>query len=253
MEKTYDLVICVYACDTINKYKNQILKTNETWGKIANEHDNIKLLYFLGEEKTDLNGPNYINLPNVKNDYLSASYKQFLGLKYIYENIKTKFVIICGADTYLNIKKLMILLIKFNHNDNLYIGGYDGIRKIGNEKVYFHTGGPGIIITYNALEKLYPLLENLMDDWINICITKKVEYLIPACDVGISYYLQMKNTTIINRNFNFVDCNYKFKKGYTNNELRKLLRIENIIGCHNMDLQDFDDYTSILEKNNYYV
>ena len=61
----------------------------------------------------------------------------------------------------------MILLIKFNHNDNLYIGGYDGIRKIGNEKVYFHTGGPGIIITYNALEKLYPLLENLMDDWIN--------------------------------------------------------------------------------------
>ena len=44
----YDIIFCIFGCDTIPKYKNEILKINETWGKIALQY-NIKLLYFLGE------------------------------------------------------------------------------------------------------------------------------------------------------------------------------------------------------------
>jgi predicted nucleotide-binding protein (sugar kinase/HSP70/actin superfamily) len=106
----YDLVICVYACDTIEKYKQQIIKMNEKYQEILDEYKNIKLIYFLGEEKTDLIGEQYVNLTNVKNDYLSASYKQNLGLKYIYENLKTKFIMCIGTDTYVNIKKLNLFL-----------------------------------------------------------------------------------------------------------------------------------------------
>ena len=49
---TYDLIIGVYACDTQIKYKNQILKMNETYNNLLGEYKNIKLIYFLGEEKT---------------------------------------------------------------------------------------------------------------------------------------------------------------------------------------------------------
>ena len=40
----YDIIFCIFGCDTIPKYKNEILKINETWGKIALQY-NIKLLY----------------------------------------------------------------------------------------------------------------------------------------------------------------------------------------------------------------
>jgi hypothetical protein len=49
----YKLVINIFACATVEKYKNEILKINETWGKVAEELG-IKVLFFLGEEQTDL-------------------------------------------------------------------------------------------------------------------------------------------------------------------------------------------------------
>ena len=105
-----DLIVLVYACYTVSKYKKQIEIMNSTWVKKCETYKNIKVLYFLGEEKihgfNDTDCIKYINLFGVKNDYLSASYKQFLGMKYIYENYKTKFIICLGTDTYLNIPKL---------------------------------------------------------------------------------------------------------------------------------------------------
>ena len=103
----YDIIFCIFGCDTIPKYKNEILKINETWGKIALQY-NIKLLYFLGEEKTELIVEQYVHLPNILNDHFSASDKKNLGLKYISDNYDTKLFFICGTDTYVNIKKLLI-------------------------------------------------------------------------------------------------------------------------------------------------
>ena len=148
----------------------------------------------VGEQKIhgfdDTDCITYINLPGVKDDYLSASYKQFLGMKYIYENYKTKFIICCGTDTYLNIPKLLLYINTFDYNDCLYIGGHGCNRQIGGKNYYFHSGGPGFIITYNCLKKIYNLLDNLMEKWINICNIDKMQRRIPSCDVAISYYLQ---------------------------------------------------------------
>ena len=36
----YDIIICVFACDTKEKYRNEILKINETWGSIIKEKYN---------------------------------------------------------------------------------------------------------------------------------------------------------------------------------------------------------------------
>jgi hypothetical protein len=247
----YDLIICVYACDTSPKYRNQILKMNQTYNSVLKELPNVKLLYFLGEQTTDLNGEQYIHLKNVHNDYLSASYKQFLGLKYIHENYQTKFVMCIGTDTYVNIKKLNLFLSQFDHNENLYIGGHGDTRNFGSQKLFFHSGGPGFIITNKCLAKIYPKLEHFVDDWILLCKENCNEYLIPACDVGIAYLINLQEInakTIHCGDFIFTYCNYKGFPCHVNK-----ICMNNLISCHNMSLNDFDEFTNILINNNYFL
>ena len=84
-----NIIICVFGCVTVEKYKLQVQQINETWGNRAKNFNNIKILFFLGEEKVDeFSSEEYIYLPSVQNDYISASYKQNLGLKYIFDNHK---------------------------------------------------------------------------------------------------------------------------------------------------------------------
>ena len=248
MEK-YKLIICVYACDKIPKYISEIETINKTWGKLCKA--DIKLLYFLGEEiNPNFTGDQYINLPHVLDDYASASYKQFEGLKYISENYTTEFVICCGTDTYLNIPKLSLYLNRFDPNENLYIGGHGDVIQIGNKQCYYHTGGPGFILTQKCLQKLSPLLNTLMTDWLNICNTHNLN-LHSACDVAISYFLQQENinTTIVKTNdLSFTHCNYlgwPCHQGYVESH--------QIISCHMMSHTDFYEFTRLLEANNYYL
>lgn len=252
MNNVYDLIIIVYGCDTIPKYKNQILKIEETYGKLINQDPNVKLLYFLGEEIV-LNGVNFIHLKNVKNDYNSASIKQWHGLKYCYENYDFKFVMCIGTDTYLNIKKLKLFLEHYDYNKSLYIGGHGCNRQL-DKNIYFHSGGPGFILSKNCLEIVYPYIKNpneIIKYWNQICnlYYKPPNRLKPACDVAMGYLVSINENeieTIISNNFHH--CNYKGAPCH-----RGEVNMENILSCHNMSIKDFDDYTDILNKNNYFL
>jgi len=245
----YKIIICVFGCATIPKYKEEILKINNTWRNLSNS-SSVKILFFLGEEKVvDLEGENYIYLPNVKNDYLSASYKQNLGLKYIYENYTCDYVLSCGTDTFINIPKLVNILSKFSSTDSLYIGGHGDYRTIHGQSYFFHSGGPGFIISFPCLKKMYPYLENLTDIWITICKESKINELNTACDVAISYFLQvLVKPEVIKLNTMFTNCNYK---GYPCHLHQ--IDMREIVSCHNMTLTDFDDFYDILKKNNYFM
>lgn len=250
-----ELIILVYACNTIEKYKNEIDIINRTWGAECEKLTNIKVLYFLGEEQKSIHNDSknikYINLLNVNNDYLSASYKQFIGLKYIYENYVTKYIICVGTDTYLNIPKLISYVRRYDNKEKLYIGGHGCERDIGGKKYYFHSGGPGFIITQSVLKEIYEILPNLMEDWIKICNENNIIGLIPACDVAISYYLQQPsiNVKIIKTNdLSFINCNYL---GYPCHAHQ--VDMSNIISCHMMNEMDFYNFTNILINNNYFM
>jgi hypothetical protein len=245
----YRVIIAIYGCVTKEFYKEQIIKINSTWGNISN--DQVKIIYFLGEEPSaDFTGDTYVYLPGVNNDYLSASYKQNLGLKYIYENYKTNFVLCCGTDTFLNIPKLLLFLKQFNPDDNLYIGGHGCHRTIGDKTLYFHSGGPGFVLTYECLQKIYPICSNLTEKWIEICKNNNSEGLCPCCDVAISYFMQYYiNAKVIKINdLSFIHCNYKGYPCHINK-----VNMSQIISCHSMTLQDFDDFYDILIKNNFFV
>jgi hypothetical protein len=44
-----ELIVLVYACYTIEKYRSQIDIINSTWGKKCETYNNVKVLFFLGE------------------------------------------------------------------------------------------------------------------------------------------------------------------------------------------------------------
>lgn len=243
-----DIIICIYGCVTVEKYKKQIEMINQTWGRQCN--GNIKLLYFLGEEMVEgFDDSKYIYLPNILNDYLSASYKQFLGLKYIIQHYNFKYVFCCGTDTYINIPKLIQLSNEFDSEKSLYIGGHGCHRTIDGFSYYFHSGGPGFLLSYNGLNQLYPLLDGLMDDWKIVCDRNNIiETMYAACDTAISYYLQKITNTEIIKVDGFSHCNYC---GYPCHPGQ--IDITKIISCHLMSFEDFIVFTKILEDNNYFL
>ena len=251
----YDLVIVIYACYTIAKYKEEIEILNQTWVKNCENYKNIKVIYFVGEQKVaefvDTEFITYINLKGVSDDYFSATYKQFLGLKYVKENYNARFIISLGTDAYLNIPKLLSFITPFDSNDNLYIGGHGCEREICSSKYYFHSGGPGFIITSGCLLKLYNILPTLIDNWVDLCNINNIQYLIPSCDVAIAYYLQQPdiNSTIIKANdLSFLHCNYRGYPCHANQ-----VEMSNIIACHLMSPTDFIDFTNILITNKFFV
>ena len=244
-----ELALCIFACATIPKYKDQILKMNETWIKDA-KNNNVRFFYFLGEEETDLQGPEYIYLPTISNDYHSASYKQNLGLKYICDNYNADFVFCCGTDTFVNIPKMLTLIKEYNPTDKLYIGGH-GSKPLIHE--YYHSGGAGFILSNGALCVMYPYFEKMVETWAVVCkqyenypgIGKENFY--NACDVCIAYYLSKLGCKTITRDEHFFGCNYKGQYQYQPHLAIGIccgqnIVMENIVSCHLMSLQDFDDF-----------
>jgi len=245
----YKIIINIFACATIEKYKQEIIKINETWGKKA-EENGIKILFFLGMEPTEFTDTSkYIHLEHVSNDYQSASHKQNLGLKYIYENYNADFIYTCGTDTYIHIDNLLSYVNQFDINKKLYIGGHGDSRQIGNKKIYFHSGGSGFILSYKVLEILYLHLHIIQSEWKNICINNNVSYLCTACDVLIGYYVTKINNIEIIKDSKFYGCNYK---GYANNNTflccGNKVNPQELIACHHMSLHDFDEYTLLINK-----
>jgi hypothetical protein len=240
-----DLVIGVFACHTVPRYMEEIRKINETWKTYS---DNVTVLFFLGGEPTEeFSGPSYIYNKTLGNDYISASYKQYYGLKYIYENFKPRFVFMCGSDTFINVPKLLRYLRILNHEEPLYIGGHGDHRKLGEKDIYFHSGGAGFVLTRPCLEKIYPLVMNAMARWIEICKETKAGYLANACDVGIAYFIAETDTIVIKKD-GFFGCSYKGTRC-----CKGKVSPGKIITCHDMRPTDFTDLDDILRKNGFFL
>ena len=150
----------------------------------------------------------------------------------------------------MNVENLLLYINQFDKNKKLYIGGHGDYRIIGNDNIYFHSGGAGFILSNSVLSELYPLLCNIQNEWKNICLINNVKYLIIACDVSIAYYVGKMIDIEIIKNKNFYSCNHK-GLCYNNTFLccGEKVNISEMISCHNMTMRDFDELTFILENN----
>ena len=289
----YNIIFCIFGCDTIEQYRKEILKVKETWGKALNVPTDktptdktftYKLLFFLGEESISLDKESIsldkesisldkerntldkerntldkesislddddcIHLENVVNDYLSAGFKQYGGLKYIYENYCFNYVFICGTDTYV----LTDNLIKFINNDSqispdkpLVFGGHGDNRQISGLSVHFFAGGAGIILTKTTMDIIYPELGMLQEEWMWLCAENKYKTFVSACDLSLCYFLKRRGIIFLNVCNRFFNCNYL---GYYKNNspcCAKSVDLGTMISCHNMSLQKFDELEKIL-------
>jgi hypothetical protein len=126
---------------------------------------------------------------------------------------------------------------------------------IGEFNCYFHSGG-GFLLSKECLHLIYAKLWNMFLEWSKICNKSACEYLICACDVAISFFLQNtigSELKILTFSDEFISCNYK-GLAYNNTFLccGDRIKPQNIISCHCMTIGDFDEFTEILERNNYF-
>jgi len=249
MKDKFKLGIVIFACDKIEKYREQVRTLRNTWVKKAKEFPDIKVLFFFGEETTEeFTGEDYVNLKGVGDDCCSVHDKNYDGIKYFYDNYDCDFVYCCGTDTYINIPKLYKIIDNFNPADRLYIGGCGMNFTLGNNNYYFHSGGTGFILTKGVIADLVPLINTtLFDDWDKLCKSYgnyEASYL---SDVSIGYFARnvLKDVyTIDVENKVFYSDNYK--------HLSDGEREKSII-CHFMQPQDVCDYDKIMEDNNFFL
>ena len=236
--EVYDLILCVFACHTIEKYIHQIQKVKETWA--SSPPSGVKILFFLGGEgeKSGHTNDDCIYLPGVGNDYMSCSYKQFLGMKYIHDHYTYHYVLSIGTDTYPVLDKLLNFLKEFDGTRALYIGGHGCHRRIGEEipSLYFHSGGPGFIMTRVAVDKIYDCLDTAVERWTRVCQHHGID-LAFACDVAIAYFVYKNGEieVIKHPGGGFFYGNHKSASD------RNM-----ILSCHNMSLKDFDEFHEYL-------
>ena len=136
---------------------------------------------------------------------------------------------------------MLSYIATFDKNKNLYIGGHGSTRMVDGNELYFHSGGAGFIMTNKALSAIYLDLYDMYEKWILFCPPE----LRDACDVAIAYFLKRVNTEVV-KNKNFYSCNYR---GYCYNNTYKCCDIENIenmITCHHMNMEDFDEYSLLI-------
>ena len=276
----YNIIFCIFGCDTIEKYRREILKIKETWGKeppvptgkvpkeptekVPKEptekeptekeptSDN-KFLFFLGEHGP-FQGDDYIHLENVENDYLSASHKQYDGLKYIYKKYDFNYIFICGTDTYVLTKNLTKYLEedpRISPDKPLVIGGHGDNRQICGDTLHFFSGGGGIILTKATMDIIHTELNTMQEEWTWICFENGYHTYTPACDLSLCYFLKRRGITFVNVEHRFFNCNYLGYYFGVHDCCAKYVNLATMISCHHMSPEDFDILyeNSIYDKN----
>lgn len=223
-----------------DKYRDQIHACLRTWYPVA-QKSNIRTLFFGGyalfPECED-----YINLPGVQEDYLSAFDKCLYGLEWAYENIESSFYFLVGTDNYVNCGNLLHYLAECNPEEKLYIGLISDFsepyykKTLDGRDITFISGGGGIILSRASARIIINNLTFIMQDWRQVCIRNKQEDLLPACDVAIAYYFDKYNVPSISDN--------RF-----NNFFHHYRDLDTLICCHYMDPNQMDWYHKYVQHD----
>jgi len=242
-----DLIILIFGCLSKSKYFEELKVIEETWSKETHTF-NIKFKVFVGNEPYN-NNFNFSNLEiiplNTKDDYYSATIKQYQGLRHLLK-LDFKYVFVMGSDTFVNIPKLLRLLESLNYQDKIYLGGHGDNRQINQENIYFHSGGAGFILSKNLVIDLFKNFPDIEKQW-KIFLNNN-NYFIHACDVSIAYFISKLKEIKIIKNNNFYHCNYLGRPC-----CRSKINKKEIITCHLMKSNDIKTYYQELKDNNFYL
>jgi tetratricopeptide (TPR) repeat protein len=192
-EIKYRLSIGLMATLVNDKFKEQILGCQETWakeGKILN----VPVKYFCGEIRDkEFFHEDIVHLKNVGDDYSSATYKQYYGLRYLLENYPSDFYLIAGSDNYVNIERCLKMLEKYDSKYPFLIGGHGENREIFGYSSHYMTGGAGLFLSHSALLKMAPKFDIYIQEYKKEVKGKDKD----ACDVSICHFARSESVTLI--------------------------------------------------------
>lgn len=195
------------SCTTLDHYFQEIKSVTGTWYPDCWNLD-IPVYFFTGEKiannEKSLKTDHIIHLKDVDDSYNSASLKQWLGLKYLYDTHPSDFYMIVGTDNYVWGSHLLNILDKYNPDYPFLISGYGQVRMVGTKQQYFSFGGCGLILTRTAVKLLYDKLPLLYNDWITVIGTGDLR---AACDLAMAYYAE-QYSIVITRDYGLYSQNW---------------------------------------------
>jgi len=233
------LCILVFACAIVEKYKTQIDGILQTWGLLCDK-ENIPFFIFVGKNIDEYKDNTHIvslEDKGVKDDYLSASYKQYIGMQWILSRYDPEFLCIVGSDTWVSGINMLNMLKSFDCNQAVYIGRGLYVCNILRKTIHMHSGGAGMVISREGLKRLRPYLYGVQKKWIEL-ISKyyyPLHIYIPACDVSLSLLcnlLEMK----LHIEFKMYEHNFKTQTD----------DYDNVITSHLMGLEECLEYYEYL-------
>lgn len=216
MQSMEPLILGVMSNTTLPKYRDLVLGCCETWVMRCD-----RVFFFEGENgdlsfeeemKTKTNQKAiFIHLPGVGDDYESASYKQYLGWLYMYNNVpKGEWYGIIGTDNYAYPDLLLSKLQSYNSSKPYIVGGIPGVISL-DVYIPFLMGGSGLYVTRSTIESLLEMGKSVSDSkssddienikqlhiqWKERQIVKDKK-LTKACDVSVCYYCWQLGIPII--------------------------------------------------------
>lgn len=179
MQKIIPNDVAVIVFTSAKNLRERALSVQKTWLR------SFAKGYLVGGYAKD-SGLKMINLPNIGEDYFSATPKQFLGLKAIYEKYSdAKWFYVLGCDGYVYTQNLCDALSNFDWTQDLYVGGNFLKRTVLDTEFFFPAGGPGFAMSNSLVKKLIPHIEYILKDIPN----HHLFYEEGACDAAMGYYL----------------------------------------------------------------
>lgn len=227
------LCILVFGCVTVEKYKNETDGILQTWGKMC-DLNNVPYHIFVGKNIDEYKDNKHIvslEDKGVKDDYLSASYKHYIGMQWLLSRYDPDFMCIVGNDTWVSSDNMLKFLNNFLPENPVFIGNGIWTSNIYGHTFVMHPGGAGYVLSKKALEMIKPYLYKFQDNWVNIMRNHK-QYL-PACDVSLSLICYILQIPII-----------KESRMYEN--IRDATDFDNILTAHNMPKKECLDYYAYL-------
>ena len=176
--ESHDVAVGVFT--SALKLRERALSVQETWLRefpraylIGGSHGDPKLrMLTLGHE--------------VGEDYRSAHRKQFLGLLELYRLFPdAKWFFITGCDAFVFAPNLIELLSRFDHREELLVGGHCGLVHVGGEPLLYPSGGPGFALSRPLLAAVAPGIRGFIVEWE----TEHPE-LGSACDAALAYFVR---------------------------------------------------------------
>lgn len=230
------LCILVFGCVTVEKYKNDTDGILQTWGQLC-DLNNVPYHIFVGKNIDEYKDNKHIvslDDKGVKDDYLSASYKHYIGMQWLLSKYDPDFMCIVGNDTWVSCENMLKFLNNFLPENPICIGNGKWTSNVYGHNFLMHPGGAGYILSKKALEMIKPYLYKFQDNWVNL-MRHHTHYL-PACDVSLSLICYILRIPLI-----------KEPRMYEDLYIRETTDFDNILTSHCMHKQECLDYYEYLK------